>query len=64
MTTTPNVEPRAGIAIVEAVGRLNQREEHRGLPKLSVRIGIDSGTVVIGKNGGSGSEVFGDTANC
>jgi class 3 adenylate cyclase len=30
---------------------------------LSVRVGIDSGTVVIGKGSGGESEVFGDTAN-
>jgi class 3 adenylate cyclase len=31
--------------------------------KLSVRVGIDTGTVVIGQGGGSESEVFGDAAN-
>ena len=51
---------RAGLAILESVSVLNQRDGH---PKLSVRVGIDSGTVVIGKGGGSDSEVFGDTAN-
>ena len=54
---------RAGLAIVDAVGALNQRDGHGGRPSLSVRVGIDSGTVVIGKGGGSDSEVFGDTAN-
>jgi predicted ATPase/class 3 adenylate cyclase len=54
---------RAGLAIVEAVGALNQRDEKHSVAKLSVRVGIDSGTVVIGKGGGSESEVFGDTAN-
>jgi class 3 adenylate cyclase/tetratricopeptide (TPR) repeat protein len=54
---------RAGLAIVDAVGALNQRDGQRSRPKLSVRVGIDSGTVVIGKGGGSDSEVFGDTAN-
>ena len=54
---------RAGLAIVDAVGTLNQRDGQGNCPKLSVRVGIDSGTVVIGKGGGSDSEVFGDTAN-
>jgi len=54
---------RAGLAILEGVGALNLRDEQGNLQKLSVRVGIDSGTVVIGKGGGSGSEVFGDAAN-
>jgi class 3 adenylate cyclase len=54
---------RAGLAIVDAVGALNGRDEKGNRPKLSVRVGIDSGTVVIGKGGASDSEVFGDTAN-
>ena len=54
---------RAGLAIVDAVGRLNLRDVQCGRPKLSVRVGIDSGTVVIGRGGSSDSEVFGDTAN-
>ncbi|HEY2485447.1 MAG TPA: adenylate/guanylate cyclase domain-containing protein, partial [Candidatus Binataceae bacterium] len=53
---------RAGLAIVEAVRELNRRAAVNR-PKLSVRVGIDSGTVVVGKGGGSESEVFGDTAN-
>ncbi|MGO9452525.1 MAG: adenylate/guanylate cyclase domain-containing protein [Candidatus Binataceae bacterium] len=51
---------RAGLAIVDAVGALNRRD---GSGRLSVRVGIDTGNVVIGKGGGSDSEVFGDTAN-
>jgi class 3 adenylate cyclase len=54
---------RAGLAMVDAVGVLNQRDGQGTPPKLSVRVGIDSGTVVIGKGVGSDSEVFGDTAN-
>ncbi len=54
---------RAGLAIVDAVGALNGRDEKGSRPKLSVRVGIDSGTVVIGRGGSSDSEVFGDTAN-
>ena len=54
---------RAGLAILEGVAALNQRDEQGNHPKLSARVGIDSGTVVIGRGGGSDSEVFGDTAN-
>lgn len=54
---------RAGLAIVDAVGALNQHDRQGTRPRLSVRVGIDSGTVVIGKGGGGDSEVFGDTAN-
>ena len=54
---------RAGLAIVDAVGVLNHRDGQGNRPELSIRVGIDSGTVVIGKGGGSDSEVFGDTAN-
>jgi class 3 adenylate cyclase/tetratricopeptide (TPR) repeat protein len=54
---------RAGLAIIDAVQALNRHDGQRSRPKLSVRVGIDSGTVVIGKGGGSESEVFGDTAN-
>ena len=52
---------RAGLAIVDAVGALNQRDGQGGRPRLSARVGIDSGTVVIGQGGSSDSEVFGDT---
>jgi class 3 adenylate cyclase/predicted ATPase len=54
---------RAGLAIVDAVGALNLRDGQRSRPKLSVRIGIDTGHVVIGEGGGGASEVFGDAAN-
>src|SRR5260370_1873540 len=54
---------RAGLAIVDAVGALNQRDRQGNRPKLSVRVGIDTGNVVIGKGVGSDSEAFGDTAN-
>ena len=54
---------RAGLAILEGVAALNIRTTKSERPKLSVRIGIDTGNVVIGKGGGSESEVFGDAAN-
>src|SRR5215469_17130900 len=54
---------RAGLAIVDGVGEINSNQERTRLQKLSVRVGIDSGTVVIGRGGSSEAEVFGDTAN-
>ena len=54
---------RAGLAILEGVAALNIRTTKSDRPKLSVRVGIDTGNVVIGKGSGGESEVFGDTAN-
>jgi class 3 adenylate cyclase len=54
---------RAGLAILEGVTALNSRDAKSDRPKLSVRVGIDTGNVVIGNRGGSESEVFGDAAN-
>ena len=54
---------RAGLAILERVATLNNRDAKGDRPALSVRVGIDTGNVVIGKGAGSESEVFGDAAN-
>ena len=54
---------RAGLAILEGIAALNNRDAKSDYPKLSVRVGIDTGNVVIGKGGGSESELFGDAAN-
>src|ERR1700720_4568396 len=51
---------RAGLAMLDAISKLNQQPGHA---KLAVRIGIDSGTVVIGRGAGSEAEVFGDVPN-
>ena len=52
----------AGLAIIDATRVLNT-EGAAKRPNLSVRIGIDTGIVVVGHGGGSASEVFGDTPN-
>src|SRR6516165_10363805 len=52
--------PRAGLAILEAISRLNQPSTR---PELLVRIGIDSGSVVVGASAGKDADVFGDTPN-
>jgi class 3 adenylate cyclase/tetratricopeptide (TPR) repeat protein len=51
---------RAGLAILDAIGKLNEQPAHA---KLSARVGIDSGLVVIGKGAGQDADVFGDTPN-
>jgi class 3 adenylate cyclase len=51
---------RAGLAILEAITRLN---EHPARPKLAARVGIDSGTVVVGAGAGKDTDIFGDTPN-
>jgi class 3 adenylate cyclase/tetratricopeptide (TPR) repeat protein len=51
---------RASLAILDAIAKLNEQPGHA---KLAVRIGIDSGLVVIGEGAGQDAEVFGETAN-
>jgi hypothetical protein len=51
---------RAGLAILDAITQLN---EHRAHSNLSVRIGIDSGPVVVGTGTGQAVDAFGDAAN-
>ena len=51
---------RGGLAIVDAIGSLNARLAASQV-KLSVRVGIHTGTVVISHGGGGGTRVFGDT---
>jgi class 3 adenylate cyclase/tetratricopeptide (TPR) repeat protein len=51
---------RAGLAILDAISKLNEHPTH---PKLSARIGIDSGPVVVGAGAGGDADVFGDTPN-
>jgi class 3 adenylate cyclase len=51
---------RAGLAILEAIAKLNEQPVHA---KLSARIGIDSGAVVVGKGAGQEADVFGDAPN-
>jgi class 3 adenylate cyclase/tetratricopeptide (TPR) repeat protein len=51
---------RAGLVILDAISKLN---ENLTCPKLSARIGIDSGAVVVGGGAGKEADVFGDTPN-
>jgi class 3 adenylate cyclase/tetratricopeptide (TPR) repeat protein len=51
---------RAGLAILESVAKLNQECRY---PKISVRVGIDSGAVVVGPGAGKDADIFGDAPN-
>jgi len=51
---------RAGLAILEAVSKLNQESTK---PTISVRVGIDSGAVVVGEGAGQDVDVFGEAPN-
>src|SRR5260370_32218083 len=51
---------RAGLSMLDAISKLN---EHLTRPKLSARIGIDWGGVVVGAGAGGDADVFGDTPN-
>jgi ABC-type transport system involved in cytochrome c biogenesis ATPase subunit len=52
---------RGGLAIVDAIGPLNARLAASQV-KLSARVGIHTGTVVINHNGDGRTRVFGDTS--
>ncbi|MGO9602139.1 MAG: adenylate/guanylate cyclase domain-containing protein [Candidatus Binataceae bacterium] len=54
---------RAGLAVIDAMQLINAKFSARGLPALSVRVGIHTGPVVIGTGGGDAADVFGDTPN-
>jgi class 3 adenylate cyclase/tetratricopeptide (TPR) repeat protein len=54
---------RAGVALIEAVAALNDHLVANHGAKLSVRIGIHSGSVVVGHAGTRETGVFGDTPN-
>jgi class 3 adenylate cyclase len=51
---------RAGLAILDAITQLNEEAAHA---KLAVRVGIDSGRVVVGTGTGNAVDAFGDAAN-
>jgi class 3 adenylate cyclase/tetratricopeptide (TPR) repeat protein len=51
---------RAGLAIIDDIAKLN---EQPGRTKLSARVGIHSGAVVVGVGAGKDADVFGDAPN-
>src|SRR5262249_6797130 len=52
---------RAGLAILDATAKLN--ESHPNRPNFTARIGIDSGSVVVGTGADQAVDAFGDAAN-
>lgn len=57
---------RAGLAIIDALAKLGAGTpsgNNSGRPPLAVRVGLDSGPVVMGKGAGGEVDVFGDAAN-
>jgi class 3 adenylate cyclase len=54
---------RAGLALIDDVDAMNGRliAEHK--VKLSVRVGIETGSVVIGRGGSQETDVFGEAPN-
>ena len=53
----------AGLAILDAMSGLNSRIAHARCPRLAVRIGIHSGSVVVDESSGKRANVFGDVPN-
>jgi class 3 adenylate cyclase/tetratricopeptide (TPR) repeat protein len=51
---------RAALSMLEAIARLDRTS---GQSKLSARVGIDSGAVVVGAGAGKDADVFGDAPN-
>jgi len=59
----PERAVRAGLAVVDEVAALNGRLASEHKVKLAVRVGIQTGSVVMGQGGGEGADVFGDAPN-
>jgi class 3 adenylate cyclase/tetratricopeptide (TPR) repeat protein len=51
---------RAGLEMLDAIAKLGNQG---GRPKLAVRVGIDSGAVVVGAGSGKEADVFGEAPN-
>ena len=51
---------RAGLALLDAISKFSQLSSR---PKLSARIGIDSGAVVVGAGAGQETDIFGEAPN-
>ena len=57
---------RAGLAIIDAIAKLGagtKPANNPARPRLSARVGIDSGAVVVGTGAGEDADVFGDAPN-
>src|SRR6516164_4928751 len=54
---------RAGLAVIDAIALLNTRLRAEQSIKLSVRVGIGTGSVVVGRGGSNETRIFGQTPN-
>jgi len=54
---------RAGLAIIDTIAALNTELAKGQNVKLAVRVGIHTGSVVVGRGGGTEADVFGDAPN-
>jgi class 3 adenylate cyclase/tetratricopeptide (TPR) repeat protein len=54
---------RSGLAIVDSVAALSAGLDAKHNVKLAVRVGIHTGSVVVGHGGGMEADVFGDAPN-
>jgi class 3 adenylate cyclase/tetratricopeptide (TPR) repeat protein len=60
---------RAALAMLDVISKLNEQQDSLpskgggSRPKLTARVGIDSGAVVVDIGAGSDAEVFGETPN-
>jgi len=61
MKTTSNARSARGLAVVDAIALLNTRLTPEQRVKLSVRAGIDTGSVVVGRGGSNETRIFGQT---
>lgn len=53
----------AGLAILEAIAGLNRRLASAGSPAIAARIGIHTGSLVVGKGDAKRANIFGDVPN-
>jgi len=53
----------AGLAILDGMTALNERIASKRLPRLAVRIGIHSGSVVVDESNSQAASVYGDVPN-
>jgi class 3 adenylate cyclase/predicted ATPase len=53
----------AGLAILDGMAALNERIASKRFPRLAVRVGIHSGSVVVDESNSQSASVFGDVPN-
>jgi class 3 adenylate cyclase len=53
----------AGLAILNGMANLNRRFDAEQRPRLAARLGIHTGSVVVGESSGKSANIFGDVPN-